>query len=275
MLRLDSRLLVTIDGIQFHCTGSIRYDQDSRTREIDIDSAWTGSYTTCSYTPPAKEQRCRELNPQGAGPGSLLFTNARMRVRILVDFWNLQLAWNDFHQSRPKIPRDSRFTDVLTRHAGDDAVYTGCHVYASVDPNKPAADVRLRRFLHVMQGFPGYQVIVKERQSRGPFTCPHQDCRKPILDCPHCDRVLRRTVEKGVDTALATDLVELAVDNLFDSAILVSADADFVPAVELVQRRTGKRVIHAYFRPRGQELRNTCWSHMYFDDFMDQLMGSS
>ena len=46
--------------------------------------------------------------------------------------------------------------------------------------------------------------------------------------------MLGRTVEKGVGTALATDLVELAVDNLFDSAILVSADADFVPAVDLV-----------------------------------------
>ncbi len=84
--------------------------------------------------------------------------------------------------------------------------------------------------------------------------------------------MLGRTVEKGVDTALATELVELAVDTLFDSAILVSADADFVPAVELVQRRTGKRVIHAYFRPKGQDLRNRCWSHPYLKDLMDQLM---
>jgi len=191
-----------------------------------------------------------------------------------VDFWNLQLAWNEFHPTRLKIPWATRFTDVLTRHAGDDAVYTGCNVYASVDPNKPA-DAGLRRFLHAMKGFPGYHVTVKERKPREGFRCPHQECRKPILECPHCERVLRRTVEKGVDTALATDLVELAVDNLFDSAILVSADADFVPAVELVQKRTGKRVIHAYFRPKGQDLRNSCWSHLYLDDLMDQLMGSS
>ena len=50
-------------------------------------------------------------------------------------------------------------------------------------------------------------------------------------------------------------------------------DADFVPAVELVQNRTGKRVIHAYIRPQGQELRNACWSHVYLDDLMDELLG--
>jgi len=92
-----------------------------------------------------------------------------MRVRILVDFWNLQLAWNEFHRTRLKIPWATRFTDVLTRHAGDDSVYTGCNVYASVDPNKPA-DAGLRRFLHAMKGFPGYHVTVKERKPREGFS---------------------------------------------------------------------------------------------------------
>ena len=77
-----------------------------------------------------------------------------------------------------------------------------------------------------------------------------------------------------MDTALVTDLIEAAIDDQFDVAILVSADADFVPAVELVHRRTNKHVIHAYFRPKGQELRNACWSHIYFDDLMGELRGS-
>ena len=94
-----------------------------------------------------------------------------------------------------------------------------------------------------------------------------------MTECPHCGRELRRTVEKGVDTALVTDLIQAAIDDLFDTAVLISADADFVPAVELVQNRTGKRVIHAYIRPQGQELRNACWSHVYLDDLMDELLG--
>ena len=52
-----------------------------------------------------------------------------MRVRILVDFWNLQLAWNSFHEGqgngRPRIPWEARLPDVLTRHTDAEAVYTG------------------------------------------------------------------------------------------------------------------------------------------------------
>ncbi len=198
-----------------------------------------------------------------------------MRVRILVDFWNLQIAWNSFHQGkgqgRPQIPWKAKLPDVLTRHRGGEAVYTGCHVYASVDPRNPA-DAGLRRFLHAMNGFPGYRVTIKERKPRGPYTCQHPGCRKPLHKCPHCGRVLRGTVEKGVDTALATDLIQAALDDLFGEAILISADADFVPAVELVQNRTNTRVIHAHIRPQGQELRNACWSHMFIDDLMDELL---
>lgn len=194
------------------------------------------------------------------------------RVRIFIDFWNLQLGWNEFHSpDRPRIPWDAGLTHALVGHAAADAIYSGCHVYASFDP-QTRADAGLRRFLNnVMKGFPGYHVTVKERKPRGRFTCQHQDCRKPISTCPHCRRALRGTVEKGVDTALATDLIEAAIDDQLDMAVLVSADADFVPAVELVQRRTNKHIVHAYFKPKGQELRNSCWSHIYIDDLMGEL----
>ena len=198
-----------------------------------------------------------------------------MRVRILVDFWNLQIAWNRFHEAggggRPRIPWFDILPNVLTREASGKGVYRGCHVYASVDP-RSSADAGLRRFLHAMQGFPGYRVTVKDRKARGPYRCPHPACREPVRTCPSCGGLFHRTVEKGVDTALVTDLIQAAIDDLFDIAVLVSADADFVPAVDLVQNRTSKRVIHAHFRPQGQALRNACWSHLFLDDLMDELL---
>ena len=55
-----------------------------------------------------------------------------MRVRVLVDFWDLQIAWNSFHEGqgrgRPRTPWKATLPDVLTRQIGDEAVYTGCHV---------------------------------------------------------------------------------------------------------------------------------------------------
>ena len=80
------------------------------------------------------------------------------------------------------------------------------------------------------------------------------------------------TVEKGVDTALVTDLIQAAMDNLFDDAILISNDADFVPAVELIQNRTTTRVIHAGIRS-GRQLQNACWSHVVLDEqILEQLI---
>ena len=53
-------------------------------------------------------------------------------------------------------------------------------------------------------------------------------------------------VEKGVDVMLATDLVVHAYKNHFDTAIVVSGDADFYPALQAV-KDVGKHVEVAAF----------------------------
>jgi len=55
-----------------------------------------------------------------------------------------------------------------------------------------------------------------------------------------------RWTEKGVDVAVATDMLVNAADDAFDVAVLVSGDADFCPAVRGVQS-FGKRVEVAAF----------------------------
>jgi len=42
-------------------------------------------------------------------------------------------------------------------------------------------------------------------------------------------------VEKGVDVAISIDMLSMAVKNVFDTAILVSCDGDFVRAVDAVK----------------------------------------
>lgn len=53
-------------------------------------------------------------------------------------------------------------------------------------------------------------------------------------------------VVKGDDINIATDMVGLAYENAYDTAILVSGDGDFVPAIKRVQK-LGKSVENAYF----------------------------
>jgi len=53
-------------------------------------------------------------------------------------------------------------------------------------------------------------------------------------------------VEKGIDIMLATDLLSFAWKDLYDVAILVSGDGDFVYALQAV-KNAGKHVEMAYF----------------------------
>jgi uncharacterized LabA/DUF88 family protein len=79
--------------------------------------------------------------------------------------------------------------------------------------------------------------------ARLPFRLPARIYQDLIgIASRHKDVILHR--EKGVDVFLACDLVDLARQDRFDVAYLVSGDADFCPAVGIV-RSAGKRVFVA------------------------------
>lgn len=65
-------------------------------------------------------------------------------------------------------------------------------------------------------------------------------------------------VEKGVDISLAVDMLDLAYNDVYDTAILLSGDGDFARAVEVV-KRLGKHVENASTRScLSFHLRKTC-----------------
>jgi hypothetical protein len=84
----------------------------------------------------------------------------KMKVKIFIDFWNLQLSWNEYHArlgnpDRVKIPWEKTLPQVLVNAVGKDSEYVGTHVYASINP-KSQKDRNLHSFLQQMDLFPGY-----------------------------------------------------------------------------------------------------------------------
>jgi uncharacterized LabA/DUF88 family protein len=72
-------------------------------------------------------------------------------------------------------------------------------------------------------------------------------------------------VVKGDDIHIATDMIVLASKNAYDTAVLVSGDGDFVPAVKAVQEM-GKQVENYYFRSgHSWHLRQTCDKSVLMD----------
>jgi uncharacterized LabA/DUF88 family protein len=58
---------------------------------------------------------------------------------------------------------------------------------------------------------------------------------------------IERLREKGIDVKLATDLIVGAIDNQYDTAVIVSSDSDLIPAIDWVRHRTKKRVEYIGF----------------------------
>jgi len=53
--------------------------------------------------------------------------------------------------------------------------------------------------------------------------------------------------EKGVDVKLSLDLVIGAVDNLYDTAIVISSDTDLIPAIKYVRKAKNKKIEYVGF----------------------------
>jgi uncharacterized LabA/DUF88 family protein len=76
---------------------------------------------------------------------------------------------------------------------------------------------------------------------------------------------------KGDDVHLAVDLVSGAYENLYDTAIIVSGDEDFVPAIKKVQK-LGKKIVNAYFKSSSSaSLKKTCDDFIYMNDLIKEL----
>ncbi len=202
------------------------------------------------------------------------------RYRIFVDYWNLQLSLNAREAKAQQIS-DYRFkinwTDLgpwLTRKANEtvggdpkSASFEGAIIYASYNPNTEEGRKFHKWATTWLDRQPGVTVRVLDRKPKALPKCPA--CYREIAYCPHsgCGKPIRATVEKGVDTLIATDLIRLAWEEAYDMAVLASSDADFVPAVEFLNQK-GRKVVQAGFPPAGVDLATACWAS--FDIFKDR-----
>lgn len=58
---------------------------------------------------------------------------------------------------------------------------------------------------------------------------------------------IERLREKGIDVKIATDLIVGAVDDKYDTAILISSDSDLIPAIDWVRNRKKKKIEYIGF----------------------------
>lgn len=201
----------------------------------------------------------------GSSESTSIKSSNPARTRIFIDFWNLQLTINEREE---KSGASNRFAidwnnlpSVLISEAekrlGMSCTYEGTHVYTSFD-GKTAAGKKHGNWAKTwLDRQPGIQVECYERKLKHPPRC--NTCFNLIETCPHCSNRVSGTVEKGVDTAIVTDMIRLAWENSYDAAVLVSSDADMIPSVKFLDQR-GFKIIQAGFPPSGIDLATNCWA---------------
>lgn len=197
------------------------------------------------------------------------------RVRVFVDYWNLQLTLNDREaqatgQADVRFKVDWRGLPIwLARKAAETsgiAAYSfdGAIIFTSHDPNTEEGRKFNGWVTNWLDRQPGIQVQSRPRQARSSPRC--NVCHREVRLCPHadCGAHIAGTIEKGVDTAIVTDMIRLAWEDAYDIAVLASSDADLIPAVEFLDQK-GRKVIQAGFPPSGVNLATACWAS--FDIF--------
>ena len=193
-----------------------------------------------------------------------------LRVSIFVDFSNfsLSLKHKDKDFRADWFSLGQIFTEEAGKVIGSDAhvFYESMHVYGSYDLSSKK-DGNFRNWVsNVLDKISGVHVTLKERQKiKSPPRCP--SCQKRISHCPVCSSDMRGTQEKGIDTAIVTDMIKLAWAGAYDVAVIVSSDKDFVPVADFLQSQ-GIKVIHASFPPWGNELSQKCWGNFELPKIM-------
>jgi uncharacterized LabA/DUF88 family protein len=90
-----------------------------------------------------------------------------------------------------------------------------------------------------------------------------------LLSCNFTAGGIPIAPEKMLDTHIATDLIGDATFDVYDIALIVSEDSDFVPSVDFVQEMRNKHVVHVGFGGYANELRSKC--HHRIDLGRDRL----
>ncbi len=82
-----------------------------------------------------------------------------------------------------------------------------------------------------------------------------------------------RIREKGVDVKLSLDLVIGAVDDLYDTAIVIFSDTDLIPAIKYVRKVKNKKIEYVGFglTPSFGMIKETSTSRIFSDADLSQF----
>ncbi len=141
------------------------------------------------------------------------------------------------------------------------------HYFSAEDPNNEGQ----RRFHEGLKhrGFLVHTHVLVERP--GKIYCP--ECNIEInVNCPKCDAPITLPPHKSKRIDILIALKLLQTSKLYEEAILISGDQDFIPIIDYLRNEEGKKITIASFRePLSYEYRASCDKILVLDDYIEQI----
>lgn len=124
-----------------------------------------------------------------------------------------------------------------------DREYLRANYYGSYPPNTPQAQFQFYDNLK-LSGFEVLTFPLKVPTRPKQLKCKWCSEKFDEITCPLCNKKFYdlRFEEKGVDVAIAIDMISNAAKGIYDTAILVGGDKDHLGVVHTVKNEFGKRV---------------------------------
>ncbi len=173
--------------------------------------------------------------------------NKQERISIFIDGSNLYYSLKDLEASKINF---QKLIKILTK----DKLFISAFYYnASLDRGIDETKYwEQQKFFDILRKIPDFKVILCRMRK-------HKKEGKFIFDV------------KGDDVYLAVDLVSGAYENLYDTAIIISGDEDFIPAIQKAQK-LGKKVINAYFKSTSSNfLKSICDESFCMDKIIEEI----
>ncbi len=163
--------------------------------------------------------------------------NDKERVAVFIDGRNFYHGIRKFKEKSLDVKLQKIVNDLIDNRQLVTVYYYNAPLDKDYDPNTYKIH---NEFLNVLKKIPKFKVILcdvsKIKKSEG-FSYK----------------------VKGDDVYLAHDLLIGAFDNLYDTAIIISGDADFIPVINTIRKRFNKKVGNGFFRRTSSyKLRRAC-----------------
>jgi len=115
--------------------------------------------------------------------------------------------------------------------------------------------------------------FLRSAEPMGPrFEVKLFDLKHSSTQCYSCKKITHRSIQKGVDVAIAVKMIEKAYLNKGSTTVLLAGDGDFIEAIKFIQNYLNQKVVVVGFRKTmSVDVQSIADQLIFLEDIKDKV----